>query len=102
MKPEEFESVTSQILTNLTDQGKVSELLTQLNETYKTTHTTSQTLDDKQKDYEKEIQALKDTNMNLFLKLKSQPETQDQGSGSSDQSEPMTYDKLLDEMGVNK
>lgn len=99
MTPEEFESKTNEIISNLSDQAKVSETLTQLNETYKTAHTSSQTLQDKTKDYEKEIKALKDTNMNLFLKV-NQPPEQKPDEQQGNKTEPLTYDKLLEGMGV--
>jgi cell division septum initiation protein DivIVA len=99
MKPEEFQSTTNQILTNLSDQGKVTEYLNQITEAYTTAHTTNTTLAEQQTKYEKEIQALKETNMNLFLKIQTPPE-QTNSSGSN--AEPThTYDKLLEQLGGN-
>jgi hypothetical protein len=98
MKPEDFEATTKNILSNLNDQGKISEYLTQLNEAYKTTYTTSTTIQEKQSTYEKEIQALKDTNMNLFLKINAPQESTNEESNQT--QDPLTYDNLLKEMGV--
>lgn len=97
MEIKDFEKVTSDILTNLTDQGKVSEYLTKLNEAYQTTYTTSQSFETKQTDYENEIKALKETNMNLFLKIKNPPENT---SAANTDPEPLTYEKLVTEMDV--
>ena len=100
MKPEEFEKATTNILSNLSDQAKVSEELTKLNESYKNAYTTNQSFEQKTSDYNKEIQALKETNMNLFLKLNQEPEQKEENTGEP-KPEPKTYDNLLKEMGVN-
>lgn len=97
MKIEEFETLTGNVLSNLSDQGKVSEYLNQINEAYKTNYTTTQTLTTKQSDYEKEIDGLKQTNMNLFLKLQSEPENKTAAQTKTD--EPLTYDQLVEKMG---
>lgn len=100
MKPEEFEQTTSSILSNLSDQAKVSEYLTQLNETYKTTYTTNQSFEQAIEENTKEINALKETNMNLFLKINQPPKDNDQNEEEQNEP-PKTYENLLKEMGVN-
>jgi Na+/phosphate symporter len=100
MKPEEFQETTTQILANLSDQGKVSDYLSQLVDVYKTTHTTNQTLTDEQTKHQKEIQALKETNMNLFLKVQS-PDSQTNQTHTQNENN-LTYDKLVSEMGGTK
>jgi hypothetical protein len=101
MEIKEFENTTNQILQNLSDQGKVSEYLQQLSEAYKTSATANQSFEQTLEKNNKEIDTLKETNMNLFLKINQQPEQIIEGQAQQQQPEPKTYDNLLKEMGVN-
>jgi hypothetical protein len=103
MNPEEFQETTTQILSNLSDQGKVSEYLTKLVDVYKTSHTTNQTLTENQTKHEKEIAALKETNMNLFLKIQTPGENQTIDPGTNNnQDQQLSYDKLVTDLGGSK
>lgn len=99
MKIEDFKKVTNDIMSNLSDQGKVTEYLTQLNDAYETTLTTNTTLQDQSKTHEKEIQALKDTNMKLFLKVQA-PESDSAADSQTLETEPkLSYEKLTEDLG---
>jgi hypothetical protein len=100
MNPEEFKETTTQILSNLSDQGKVTDYLTKLTDEYHTTHTTNQTLQEQQAKHEKEINALKETNMQLFLKIQSPPGEPEPGTNTQPgQPEPLSYDNLVSDLG---
>ena len=101
MKPEEFKETTQNIISNLNDQGKVSDYLTQLTDVYETTHTTNTSLQDAQTEKDKEIQALKDTNMKLFLKIQDQKQ-ETQQENKTNESPPKTYEDLVKDMEAGK
>lgn len=101
MNPEEFQNATNEILTNLSDQAKVTETLSKLNEAYKTTHTTNSTLQEQQTKHEKEISALKETNMNLFLKINTPQESPKHVEGGSPEDK-LTFEALTEQLGGTK
>lgn len=69
MKLEEFKSLTKNILENLSDQAKVSELLMQLNDDYGQQLASHSELSTKVTEQEGKMKSLQETNMNLFLKV---------------------------------
>jgi hypothetical protein len=72
METEQFTNITTQIAQNLNNQALVTQLLTQLNDAYTEKYGVTATLTKQSQDYQKEIAALQNTNMQLFLKV-SQP-----------------------------
>jgi hypothetical protein len=69
VKIEEFKSITQSIMSNLSDQAKVSQLLMQLNDDYGQQVATQEQLSTKVTEQEGNIKSLQETNMNLFLKV---------------------------------
>jgi hypothetical protein len=69
MKIDEFKNITQSILSNLSDQAKVSELLMTLNDDYGKQIATQEQLSTKVTEQEGNIKSLQETNMNLFLKV---------------------------------
>jgi cell division protein FtsB len=97
LKLEEFKSLTNSILANLSDQAKVSEILMNLNDDYTQQLANTEQLSAKITESETNIKSLKDTNMNLFLKLANPipPATVEKPA-----TEEITYDDLLKEWSV--
>jgi len=69
MKVDEFKAITTKIAQNLSNQGLVTELLTQLNDDYTTESTNRDNLTTQTGELQEQIKGLQTTNMNLFLKL---------------------------------
>jgi hypothetical protein len=97
MKIEEFKSITQSILSNLSDQAKVSQLLMQLNDDYGQQIATQDQLNTKVTEQEGNIKSLQETNMNLFLKV-ANPVPQSVIDTPVDQK--VSYDDLLKEWEV--
>jgi hypothetical protein len=97
LKIEEFKSITQSILSNLSDQAKVSELLMSLNDDYGKQIATQDQLTTKVTEQEGNIKSLQETNMNLFLKV-ANPVTQPVIETPIDK--PVSYDDLLKEWEV--
>jgi cell division protein FtsB len=97
MKLEEFKSLTNSILANLSDQAKVSEILMNLNDDYTQQLANTEQLSAKITEAETNIKSLKDTNMNLFLKLANPIP---QAAVEKPATEEITYDDLLKEWSV--
>jgi hypothetical protein len=91
MKPEEFSALVAKIGQNLDNQGLVTELLTQVTDTYKNQYSAAETLQQQTEEFQGKIKDLQQTNMNLFLKV-AQPAPDKHLSTT----EEMTYDKLLE------
>ena len=105
---EEHNNTTAQILENLTEQGTVSELLTNLTNNYTEIYTanenyekTNRTLNEKIKNLEETITGLKESNMKLFLQITQKPET-DQINETEPQKNELSFDDLFDENGQLK
>ena len=90
MDKKEFISITTQIAQNLSNQGLVTELLTKINEGFENVLTTSDSLQEKTKEYEGQIKGLQATNMNLFLKVSNPVPDEKLGS-----PEPLKYEDLI-------
>jgi hypothetical protein len=97
MKYEDFLKETTSIVQNLSDQGKVTEILTRLGDTYKNLFEAHQALSTEKEGMGQTIQSLKEQNMNLFLRT-AQP-TPDPILVGTDK--PLTYDALITELGGN-
>jgi FtsZ-binding cell division protein ZapB len=95
LKPEEFKAKTEEILANLTDQAKVSTLLTELTEhnddAVTEVTTATQTAEKLTADNEK----LRSANMNLFLKIGDQKPAEQ----PKPQDKTPSYEDLFDENG---
>lgn len=94
MKPEEVKKVVADIVANLSDQGKVTELLTNIVGAYETTYQTNESLTAAQQETEQKIKSLQDTNMKLFLKVAQPVE-----SPKVNSDQPLSYDDLLKDFG---
>lgn len=97
MKKEEFKKVLSDIVANLSDQGKVTDLLTQLDTGFDTVLTERDSLNTKLEDTDIKIKSLQETNMNLFLRV-SNPVPDKVLSTEK----PLSYDDLINDLGGNK
>jgi hypothetical protein len=96
MNVEEFTGITNQIAQNLNNQALVTELLTQLNDGFGNVRTTFDSLQQQQETYQKEINELQKTNMNLFLKVSQKPIASD----TINNKEPLTYENVIKTLGV--
>lgn len=74
MKPEEFKARMTEILANLTDQGKVSGILADLTVDYDNTISSQETATAKAKQLEADNESLRKSNMKLFVQLGAVPE----------------------------
>jgi len=96
MKPEEFKQKTAEILSNLTDQAKVSSILAELVEDYDreaVEKTTAQTTAQK---LIADNENLRNTNMQLFLKV-GETKVEDQKTKVEDNTPK--YEDLFDADG---
>lgn len=69
MLPKDHELIIRSISTNLTDQGKVNDLLQQLRDSNDTEHSAYEKLTSDFTTATEQIGTLKENNMNLFLKV---------------------------------
>jgi hypothetical protein len=97
VKIEEFKSITQSILSNLSDQAKVSQLLMQLNDDYGQQMANQDQLNTKVTEQEGNIKSLQETNMNLFLKV-ANPVPQPVIDTPVDQT--VSYDDLIKDWEV--
>lgn len=97
MRLEEFQSLTTKIAQNLSNQALVTELLTQLNDDYAQESTTKENLTKQIGEYDGQIEQLQKTNMNLFLKV-AQP-VPDKVLTTT---EPLKYDDLISDLEGSK
>lgn len=95
MNPQEFKALVAKIGQNLDNQGLVTELLTQVTDSYESQFNSTENLTKQVGEYETKVQDLQKTNMNLFLKVAQPVPTEDLGK-----AEPMTYENLLKDMGA--
>lgn len=99
LKPEEYKAKTAEILSNLSDQAKVSAILAELVEhnddavvelTTATTTATKLTADNEN---------LRNTNMQLFLKVGNAVKQDDNQQKKTDDNKESGFDDLFDENG---
>jgi hypothetical protein len=94
MKLEDYKNLTKDILSNLSDQAKVSEILMQLNDVYGTQLAEKDQLSTKVTEQEGNIKSLQQTNMNLFLKVANPIPP---AAVENPATENISYDDLLKE-----
>jgi cell division protein FtsX len=94
MKLEDYKNLTKDILSNLSDQAKVSEILMQLNDVYGTQLAEKDQLSTKVTEQEGNIKSLQQTNMNLFLKVANPIPA---AAVEDPKTETISYDDLLKE-----
>jgi hypothetical protein len=70
---EEHTKLIREIRNSLNDEGKVTDLLTQLSDDYEATLTTVENVQSDAEAIRKANESLRDTNMRLFLKVGSDP-----------------------------
>lgn len=73
MTREEHTKLIREIRNSLNDEGKVTDLLTQLSDDYEATLTTVENVQSDAEAIKKANESLRDTNMRLFLKVGSDP-----------------------------
>jgi hypothetical protein len=96
MDVKEFKDFTTQIAQANGDQGKITEILTNLNDKYETFYNTHESMQAQTQKQTEQIESLQKTNMQLFLKT-AQPTDP---AGKVDTTEELTYDKLLEDMKI--
>lgn len=106
MTKEEHAALTAQILENLSEQGAVSELLSQLSDDYISTLTMleagqaeNKTLKGDIDNLQDEIKKLKESNMALYLKVTSTPKEDDSEENEESEKNDLSYDSLFNENG---
>jgi uncharacterized glyoxalase superfamily metalloenzyme YdcJ len=98
VKYEDFLKETTTLVQNLTDQGKVTEILTKISDAYKTLSENHAAASVQQEEMTKQITSLKEQNMNLFLRTGQPVETK-----KLNDPEPLTFEDLLSkEFGVSE
>lgn len=96
MKPEEFNAKTQEILSNLTDQAKVSTVLSELIEDYNTVTAETEIARTTAEKLTADNEKLRQANMNLFLKV---GETKKEEETKQDEDNKPTFEDLFDENG---
>lgn len=96
MKPEEFNAKTQEILGNLTDQAKVSTVLSELIEDYNAVIAEMETARTTAEKLTADNEKLRQANMNLFLKV---GETKKEEETKQDEDNKPTFEDLFDEDG---
>lgn len=96
LKPEEFKAKTAEILQNLNDQAKVSEILSQLQTDYDATIVDVTNAKTSAEKLTADNEKLRQANLSLFLKVGEQK--------SADQTKPPVdntpkFEDLFDEQG---
>jgi uncharacterized protein (DUF3084 family) len=96
MKYEDFLKATTTIAQNLSNQGLVTETLTQLADAYRQMTENHTSLTEQSSSLTQQINALKEQNMNLFLR-QGNPVT----TPKLNEDKPLSYEDLLsNEFGV--
>ena len=75
MTNEEFKAKTAEIIANLNDQAKVTEILVELNEDFATSSLTFSEMTTVKEKLTEDNEKLRNANMNLFLKIGETPAT---------------------------
>ena len=96
VKPEEFNAKTQEILNNLTDQAKVSTVLSELIEDYNTVTAETETAKTTAQKLTADNEKLRQANMNLFLKV---GETKKEEQPKPDEDKIPKFEDLFDENG---
>lgn len=96
MTRDEHTAIIREIRNNIADEGKVTELLTQLSDDYGATITTMENIQSDMEATQKANESLRDTNMRLFLKVGEPQQSVDE------QIEPIEtkdYDAAAEDLG---
>lgn len=101
MTPEEFKAKTDEILSNHTDQAKVSTLLAELVEDYNNETTVKNTAQATAEKLTADNEKLRAANMTLFLRVGETKPEPDTTKGNSEDEKPK-YEDLFDENGELK
>lgn len=94
MTREEHTKLIREIRNSLNDEGKVTDLLTQLSDDYEATLTTVENVQSDAEAIRKANESLRDTNMRLFLKVGSDPKDD---PGQPEETEELYSEELLKE-----
>jgi hypothetical protein len=98
LKYDDFLKETTTLIQNISDQGKVTDILTRLGDAYKTLSENHAAATTQTEEMTKTISSLKEQNMNLFLRVGQPVETK-----KLNEVEPLTFDDLLNkEFGVSE
>lgn len=104
MTVEEFNSVLTEIMTNISDVGVVSTLLEKIREGFASTFTALEDERNNVINLKEEVTSLRESNMNLFLKLGDEvtgTNTNPDPDPDPD-PEPVKFDDLFNEKGELK
>lgn len=104
MKLEEFRQFTADILSNLSDQGKVSEILTTLVDDYVGVSENLNTLTGSNSKLLEDMESLRSANMKLFLKIGDKPLDEPTPNDKKDittnqENEVMSFENLFTNEG---
>lgn len=105
MKREELKNHVKNLLDNLQDISKVTEILNTIQEQNDLTETSKETLESDKAKLEQDNEQLRQVNMKFFLKLSNQKKTdnpeenQEGGSNSDPEENKLTFESLFDEKG---
>lgn len=106
MKREEHKTKLQEILNNLTDQGKVTELLAELTSDYEVVSSQLETLQESNTTLSKDAESLRSANMKLFLQIGTKEDKQDENlnneslnDDASLDNKKLSFNDLFDEKG---
>jgi len=103
MKIEDFKQMTVDILENITDQAKISELLTTLVDDYTKIDNKINSLTTENVNFKTDNEKLRTANMNLFLKIGEKVDTPTPEKSTIESKEPLNkpreFKDLFNEKG---
>lgn len=94
----DWKKISSEIITNSGDQGKLTQILSDLETDVTTFNTRFQDLEKQNQEQTSQIESLQKTNMNLFLKVGNQ--VPDKAVHTNEQK--LSYEDLFNEKGELK
>jgi phage gp46-like protein len=97
MKPEDFKAKTAEILSNLSDQAKVSTILAELTEDYDKEAVEKATVKSTAEKLTVDNEKLRQANMSLFLKVGEQKTNTEEKKQNEDTTPK--FENLFDENG---
>lgn len=100
MKPEEFKAKVTEIMANLTDQGKVSTILADLTVDYDNVISTTEEANTKAAQLAADNESLRKSNMKLFTAMGSVPEKTT--LPNDDEPKPVDWASLVNADGTLK
>ena len=104
MTEDEFFNRSNDVLNNLSNQGEVSVILTDLNNNFKDVLSQNKSLQDEVNTLKEDRENLRKANMDLFLQVgsKSKENSQQSNINNENEDEKLSYDDLFDEKGMIK